>query len=313
MQTLRPLLQPRYLPSWLALLALRLLVLLPLDVQARLAKLTGKILTPLLGRRRAIVEANARLCFPEFSARQQRQFVEDVIAASVMGVFETALAWWASDRRLQGRFTIEGSELIEQAQAEGRGILLLGLHFTTLDLAGRLLRSRHDVDVTYRIQNEPVFNYFIEKYRQRLFLNMIAKNEMRRLIRVLKQGRMVWYAIDQNYGKKPFVFAPLFGQPAATLASTGSILRMTGAKPLLFSHYRVQKNGRLHYLLQVSDPFADAFGDDEQANAELLNRAYEAAIRRHPEQYMWTHRRFKTRPAHLARVYAPKPKKNRRP
>lgn len=300
---------PRYLLSWLTLLLLRMLALLPLQSLPVLATITGTLLAPLLTRRKRIIAANTRLCFPELTAAEQQRFVQQVINANVLGLFETAFSWWASDRRLQNCFTLEGTELVEQAQQQGRGILLLGLHFTTLDLAGRMLRLHHEADVTYRRQNDPAFNHFIEKHRRKLFHNMIEKHEMRRLVKVLKQGRMVWYAIDQNYGKKPSVFAPFFGQPAATLATTGKILRLTGAKPLLFSHYRIRQHGKLHYLLKISDPFGENFGDDEQANAVLLNRAYEQAIRVYPEQYLWSHRRFKTRPANLASVYAPKRRK----
>ncbi len=305
----KELLHPRHIPSWLTLLVLRLLALLPLLALQRLATLVGKLIVRVLRRRNKIIAVNARLCFPELTEAEHKKFVADVIISSVMGAFETAVSWWATNERLQSCCTIENAELIEKAQQEGRGILLLGLHFTTLDLAGRLLRLHHEVDVTYRHQNSPVFNNFIEKYRARLFRNMIEKNEMRKLIRVLKQGRMVWYAIDQNYGKKPSVFAPFFGQPAATLATTGTILRLTGAKPLLFSHYRIEKDGKPHYLLRITDPFGEQFSDDEQANAILLNKAYEAAIRLHPEQYMWTHRRFKTRPDNLPSLYERKSKR----
>lgn len=305
----RHLFHPRHLPSWLALGFLRLLALLPLNWLHALSGPLGKLMAKLLGRRRRIVQTNARLCFPDMNESEKKQFVEAVFASSIMGAFETIFSWWADDRRIQSLFTIEGSELIEQARRDQRGILLLGLHLTTLDLAGRMMRLCHDVDVTYRKQNDPVFDHFIVKNRARLFTNMIEKREMRRMIRVLKEGRMVWYAIDQNYGQKNFVFAPLFGQQAATLAGTGKILKLTGTKPLLFSHYRIKKDGRLHYLLKVTDPFADNFSDDEADNAVLLNQAYERAIRQQPEQYMWTHRRFKTRPVGEPPLYEKKRKK----
>lgn len=303
---------PRHLPSWLMLAILRLLVMLPLSWQYRAARAAGRLAWHFFRRRRQITLVNAELCFPEWTPAQRETFAREVMIAGLYGVVETALSWWASDKRLAGRYTLEGGELIEQAQAEGRGVLLLGLHLTTLDLAGRLFSSRYATDVTYRSQNDPVFDYYIEKYRRRRFANMVEKREMRRMIRLLKDSHIVWYAIDQNYGKKNFVFAPFFGQQAATLAGTGKILRMTGARPLLFSHYREFSSGKVHYRLSVSDPFKDGFGEDETDNATLLNRAYEQAIRKHPEQYMWTHRRFKTRPDNAPSPYPRKKRKKRR-
>lgn len=297
---------PRHWPAWLAIALLRLLALLPLEWLLALANVIGALLILLPGRRQQITLANIRLCFADLPAPAQRRLARQSLAATVMGVFETAVSWWASDRRLAGRFSIEGGHLLQQAGQQGQGVLLLGLHFTTLDLAGRLLRQRHDVDVTYRRQNHALFDYFLARYRRRRFAHRVEKRQMRQMIRLLKQGRTVWYAIDQNYGKPPFVFAPFFGQPAATLASTGKILRMTGARPLLFCHYRLKQNGRLHYRLCIEDPFADGLGDDENDNARRLNAAYEQAIRRQPEQYLWTHRRFKTRPPGLPSLYAPK-------
>lgn len=299
---------PRNWPGWAGVLILRLLTLLPLPLLYRVGWLAGYLISLLPLRRKAIIRANITLCFPQLTARQQQRMVCEVIVSSVYAVLETALSWWSSDARLLRHCSFEGSELM-QAEPQ-RGILLLGLHLTTLDLAGRLFRLHFPVDVTYRQQNNAVINYQIEKYRARLFGRMIEKKDMRQLIRALKDGSTVWYAIDQNYGKTPFVFAPFFGHPAATLANLGRLSRMTGARPLLFSHYRHVKGWKVHYQLKVTDPFADGFTDDEQANAALLNSAYEAAIREHPEQYLWAHRRFKTRPDGMPSLY-PKKKKRR--
>lgn len=304
------LLHPRHWPSWLGVAVLRLWILLPLPLVYGIGRIIGLAMSYLPLRRNTIIATNIALCFPELSAAEQKRLTRESLISTIYALLETAISWWSSDQRLLKRCDIEGVELLEKHK--DRGILLLGLHLTTLDLAGRLFRFFHDVDVTYRQQNNAVINYQIEKYRARLFKNMIEKREMRHLIRTLKNGRTVWYAIDQNYGKTPFVFAPLFGQPAATLAMMGKISRMTDAKPLLFSHYRILNGWSVRYLLKVTDPFGEGFGDDEQKNAELLNQAYEAAIREHPEQYLWAHRRFKTRPEGLVPVYAKKRRRKKK-
>ena len=125
---------------------------------------------------------------------------------------------------------------------------------------------------------------------------MVEKTEMRRLIKILKSGRAMWYASDQDFGRKHSVFAPFFGHQAATLASISKILKLTKAKPLYFSHYRIGEGKNTRYLMRISDPFGEELGDDDIKNAALINQTVEAAIHFAPEQYMWVHRRFKTRP-----------------
>ena len=250
----------------------------------------------LLKRRRHIAEVNVGLCFPELSPEQQQQLVTDIIASTYLGMLETAYSWWASDEELDERTDFEGVALIEAAQAEGKGVLLIGSHFTTLDLAGRLLRLKVDVDSSYQKQKNPVFDYCILKYRLKRFTNMVEKKQMRRLIKLVKSGRAMWYATDQDFGRKNSVFAPFFGHQTATISTVGTLLKLTKAKPLYFSHYRLGKGKNTRYLIRVTDPFEGKFNDDDVNNATVLNSVIEQAVRVAPEQYLWVHRRFKTRP-----------------
>ena len=248
----------------------------------------------LLKRRRHIAEVNVGLCFPELSPEQQQQLVTDIIASTYLGMLETAYSWWASDEELDERTDFEGVALIEAAQAEGKGVLLIGSHFTTLDLAGRLLRLKVDVDSSYQKQKNPVFDYCILKYRLKRFTNMVEKKQMRRLIKLVKSGRAMWYATDQDFGRKNSVFAPFFGHQTATISTVGTLLKLTKAKPLYFSHYRVGKGNNTRYLIRITDPFEGKFNDDDVNNATVLNSVIELAVRVSPEQYLWVHRRFKT-------------------
>jgi KDO2-lipid IV(A) lauroyltransferase len=287
---------PRYWPSWLAIGLLRLVAALPLPVLLWLGNMLGIITYHLLKRRRHIAEVNIRLCFPELTPAEQQQLVKRVIISSITGMLETAYSWWAKDNDLVKRVDYEGLELIDQAKATGRGVLLIGSHFTTLDLAARMMTMKIDVDASYQQQNNPVFDHVILQSRLKLFRNMIEKTEMRRLVKLVKSGRTLWYASDQDFGRKHSVFAPFFGHPAATINTLSSILKLTKAKPLFFSHYRIGEGKNTRYLMRVSDPFAEQLGDDDLKNATLLNQVIEDAIRIAPEQYMWVHRRFKTRP-----------------
>lgn len=294
----RALLHPKHWPAWLAIGLLRIIAMLPLNALLATGTVVGKLAYHTLKRRRHIAEVNIRLCFPELPAEQQAELVEKVIISSVLGFLETAWSWWARDEDLLARTDYEGLELVEAAQKSGRGVLLIGSHFTTLDLAGRMLRLKMDVDSSYQKQSNAVFDYCILQYRLKRFTNMVEKTEMRRLIKIIKSGRAMWYASDQDFGRKHSVFAPFFGHQAATINTLGSILKLTKAKPLYFSHYRIGTGKNTRYLMRITDPFGEQLGDDAVANATLLNKVIEDAIRFAPEQYMWVHRRFKTRPHH---------------
>ncbi len=114
-------------------------------------------------------------------------------------------------------------------------------------------------------------------------------------------GHAVWYSPDQDFGRHASVFAPFFGIEAATIKLTAKIARMTGAPviPLVFHRNPDDRTYTLEYL----PPLADFPSGDEVSDAARVNAVIEAAIRRHPEQYLWLHRRFKTRPAGEASVY----------
>lgn len=290
------------------------MVLLPHSVLICLGDNIGRLLYYFLKGRRHVVEVNADLCFPEFSPEEKKQFVKDVFASSIIGFLETLFSWWASDKTLAPLVEFDGLELVKKYNQDGRGVLLIGSHFTTLDLAGRLLRFGLDLDVSYRKQSNAVFDYCIFKYRSKNFQNVVEKNEMRRLVKLVRGGRVMWLATDQDFGRKNSVFAPFFGHLAATVTSVSRILKLSDAKPLFFCHYRFKDaNGQTRYRIVFKDCFGDELGDDDYKNAVLMNQAIEEAIRVAPAQYMWVHRRFKTRPdSNDAKLYQFKHKKKRR-
>ena len=122
---------------------------------------------------------------------------------------------------------------------------------------------------------------------------MIDRRDIRQLVRLLKQGEVIWYAPDQDYGRKHAVYAPFFDHPAATITATTRLVRMSGAAVVPCAHYRLP-DGRYEVEFGPAlDPFP--LGDEEQ-DAALINRVIEQYVRKAPEQYLWVHRRFKHQP-----------------
>lgn len=283
--------------------------LLPWSAMSALAHLMGLALYVLAPFRRRVAAINIALCFPELSKREQHALVRAIFVSHAMGLLETAFAWWGSDARLQGRVEANGFEALRAHQATGQGAIVIGCHFTTLDLAGRLFLSQADTDVVYRPQKYPVYDFLMRRNRERLFKHAIERSDTRTLIRNIKHGRTVWYAPDQDYGKKNAVFAPFFGVPAATLTATAKLAKITGAPVYFCTHFRLPGN---RYQINIEGPLQHFPSGDDLADASAINRIVETAVRRHPEQYMWLHKRFKSRPEGEASLYPKRARKRKR-
>ena len=288
------LLHPKYWLSWLAILLLRIVAILPFRAKLIAGQGLGWLVFHLVKKRRHTVQTNVRLCFSELNAIQQKKMVRDIFAANGIGFFEIAWAWWANIKDIEQRYDIEGLEHIEAAKADGSGVLLVGAHFVHLDLCGLMANHSSPMGVIYRKNNNPVFEYIITKGRNRFFENVIERSDMRNIVRQLRDGKSIWYSPDQDFGRDQAVFAPFFGIQAATLVATSRLAKMGRAKPVGIAHYRDPVTHRYRIVLT---PVNEAFptGDD-QKDATLINAMLEKAIRVQPEQYMWVHRRFKTRP-----------------
>jgi Kdo2-lipid IVA lauroyltransferase/acyltransferase len=305
----RRLLHPRHWGHWITVGLLYVGGLLPWPLMTVLANLIGQMLYVFATFRRRVATVNIQLCFPHLTPAQQRKLVRDIFASHVMGLFETTIAWWGEDDMLRPRMRANGFDKLRAHQQTGQGAIVIGCHFTTLDLAGRLFLFNADTDVVYRRQKYPVYDFFMRRNRERLFKHAIERSDTRQLIRNIKQGRTVWYAPDQDYGKKNAVFAPFFGIPAATLTATSRLARITDAPVFLCTHYR-QPGG--YYDIAIEGPLKGFPTGDDVNDATFINAIIESAIRRHPEQYMWLHKRFKSRPDGEAGFYPKRTRKRKR-
>ncbi|MBB3231179.1 LpxL/LpxP family Kdo(2)-lipid IV(A) lauroyl/palmitoleoyl acyltransferase [Halomonas stenophila] len=292
---------PRYWSTWLAIAAMHLGAWLPWRLKLWVGQAIGLAAWRFAKRRRHITETNIRLCFPEFDADRQAALVRETFIANGIGLLETATGWCRDPEHLRHRVTFQGQQHMARAQAQGRGVLIIGIHFSTLDLGGALHSLFFPADAVYRPHDNSLFERFMTRARSRIFGQAIDRHDLRGVVRRLKAGHNVWYSPDQDFGREASVFAPFFGIEAATIKLTAKIARMTGAPvmPLIFHR---NPDGRT-YTLEYLPPLEDFPSGDEVADATRVNAVIEAAIRRHPEQYLWLHRRFKTRPRGEARLY----------
>ena len=286
---------PRFWPTWLMFGALWLVTRLPFGWQMATGSLIGALALRLAGRRRHIAAVNLRLCFPGQSEDERRRLLKAHFDALGKGVVETALAWWGRSAPLQDRVRVVGLQHLQAARATGRGVILLSAHFTTLELGGRLLALQTPFHVLYRQHKNPLFEAVMQRARRRRFERAIARDDTRALLASLKAGMPVWYAPDQNHAGPQAVFVPFFGVPASTLTATARLARLSGAPVVPFFQARLP--GSAGYLLVLCPALEDFPGADIEQDTARINQLLESVIREIPEQYLWVHRRFKTRPS----------------
>ncbi len=274
---------------------------LPLAAQRRLGRLLGRIALRLAPRRRRIAERNLELCFPDASTEARRRLLVRNFEATGMALVESATAWTRDPRTLAGRVDVIGGARLEAALAAPEGVLLLGCHLVPLEICGAFLGLIADVDAVQRRGGDGPLDRLRRRGRRRHFGGLVDRDDVRALIRRLRAGRCVWYAFDQDPGPDRGVFAPFFGVPAATPDAAPRIAAAAGARLLFLDHWR--EPGTDRWTLRFR-PVPDGLpSDDAAADTRRLVALVEDAVRAHPEQYLWTHRRFKTRPAGEAGPY----------
>lgn len=302
---LRFILNPLYWVTWTGIGLLYLSSLLPYAWMLYLGKLLGWLSFHLLPARRRIARTNLRLVFPEYNKKQINQITRESFYSVSIALLESAWAWWASDDKLKPLHRIEGLEHLHEAEKLGKGVLLLGGHYTTLEISGRLLAYHADnVFPTYKPARNPLFEAVMAYNRSKMNKGLVASRDMRRIIKLLKQKQIIWYAPDQDFGIQNSVFAPFMDVQTATLTMSTRLAKFTGAPVVPL--YSKRLPGNQGYVLTLGPMLKNFPSGDDVIDATAINAAIEKNVRDAPEQYLWGHRRFKTQPWGDPQVYKPR-------
>ncbi len=293
------LLHPRY---WLIALGIAiwwlLVQLLPFRVQMYLGKLLGLLLYRSNISRKRIAERNIALCFPELTPTEQQDLVKKQLISVARGFFDTGIAWFWPYWRLQKRIEVIGLDHLKAANARGNGVLFIGLHFTSMEISSPGINRNVDfpIGAVYRSHDNALFDYVQRLGRERhsAQIKAIPKQDVRAMVRRLKNKGVLAYLPDQDYGKKYSVFVPFFNISTATIKIPSQLMKL--GKPEVLSYFVVRNPEATGYQVYVYPGIEGFDGSDEVKDAAALNRFIEARVREHPEHYFWVHRRFKSRP-----------------
>lgn len=300
------LLLPKNWPTWILMGFWWLLVQLPYPLLILLGRGAGRLLMMAGDSRRLITSRNLELCFPDKTPDERKKILVESFESAGVAFIEMGMAWWWPDWRLKKLCRVEGLENVQALQ--GQGAVLLGMHFTTLDIGGRGLSLYQSYGSMYRAHENPVFNYVQFRGRQRKSVHnpnekpvIFPREDLRTMVRLLREGKLVWYAADQDYGIAHGVFAPLFGIPAATITATAKLVQMGKAAVLPFTHTRLPRFKG--YCITIHPPLKNYPVGNDLEDATTTNRVIEHHIRQNPGQYLWAHRRFKSRPSGVDNRY----------
>ena len=291
---------PKYLPTWILILLMKTGALVPFRMQVFLGKNIGKLFYPLFSRFRKIAFINVQRCFPEKSKDQVNVLVKKHFESIGVSFFETANAYYGRDEKIQKLLTIESEHYLTDAMKDDRGVIILCSHFMPLMLSSRALSLKHTIASIYRPQNNRLFDKIMVKGLTNGGGIMIKNSDTKAIIKAIKNALPIWYAPDQDLGTKGTVFAPLFGIQAATISATSRLAKGGNTAVIPYSFTRTDEG----YNMSFSAPLENYPSGDLVHDASQTNQILEAQIRKNPEQYLWIHRRFKTRPEGEKNFYA---------
>ena len=286
---------PKYWPTWLGVFILYSITWLPYKWQLSLGRGIGRLLIKIGSKRKHVAETNLKLCFPNMSEEDRRIMLVKNFENTGIALLETGMGWWWPSWRVNSKFTVKGIEHIDKAQKEGNGVLLLCMHYLSAEINLRGIGFTHPMVLFYRPHNNQLMEFFQYRGRGQSNKAMLGKRDVKGLLKALDDGDACIYLPDQDYGRNRSLFVPFFNVKE-TASTTGTLLfaRQENVKTMMIIPTRNEDGSG--YTIEVKPPLENFPTDNDEADLIRVNQELEKAIMMKPAQYMWLHRRFKTRP-----------------
>ncbi len=278
----------------IALAFLWLLRLLPLPVLAAIGNGFGLLLYGLGSERRRVCLINLARCLPELAADERAALARRHFQAFARTFLERAILWWGSLARIRRLVRIEGMDHFEAVR--GGPLILLAPHFVGMDMGAARLMLEIDIVSIYSRQKNEVFDAVLYAGRTRFGrVTLLSRQDgVRPALRAMQAGRPFYYLPDMDFGQRDAIFVPFFGANAATVTGVSRLARLAGAR-VLPCITRMLPGGQ-GYVVRFLPAWENYPGASIEADTRRMNAFIEEQVRQMPEQYLWVHKRFKTRP-----------------
>lgn len=262
----------------------------------------GRLFYRVNQKRVAIAHINLQWCFPDLTTEQRDTLLRLHLVRYGQALVDMGLVWWGSRSRIDRLCTVTGGEELERLRNSGEKVLLVIPHVLGIDMTGAALSPLAPGASMMKPPSNPLLHRWLWRGRSRFGARIYTRNQgLRPLVKALRAGYVGYLMPDEDLDGAHSVFAPFFGIPTATLPVVGRIARMTGAK-VMPVFCELDNRGRYH--VTIGQPLPGFPSGDIEEDAAAVNAAFEAAIRRAPEQYLWTLKWFRTRPNGEASPYA---------
>ena len=287
------LLHPRYWPTWLGLLFLVPMAWLPWQFRRRLGQYIGTVIYSKNNKRRRIVLTNLQLCFPKLSISERDQLAKRTLQEYASALLDYSVLFFRPRQQLYQKTVINGQDHIEQAlKAEKNIVLLLG-HSVWLEFAPLAIGQFYSAYGSYKPFKNAVLNWMIASSRLRDVKFVISREEgMVKLVRSLEPGQLLFFLPDEDHGAKHSAFAPFFNVPKATLTTPARIAKLSNAQCLPVMVFFDTEQGK--YCVEIGEPLEDFGKNAASEDAEIMNKGFQQLITKHPAQYMWQLKLFRT-------------------
>lgn len=289
--------------------ALHLLSLLPDFVLSQLGIAGGWLGYLLDARHFRIGLRNLAFAFPDKSLRERKR----ILRASYINLGLSA----AEYIRLGGFFYQRLRRRVKYSRFEywakmnrrypGKGVVILTAHFGNFELlpAAHALHG-YPITLVHHTQRFLAGDALMTYVRERTGIKVIRKHAAARaVLKSLREGELVGIPFDQNAKRSEAVFAPFFGEPAATSSGLARLVAIAEVPvvPVFLMRERNRRQHRIEILDEIPIQHSDDPRADIEENTRRFTRAIEDFVRRHPQQFLWTHRRYRTRPRGMPSVY----------
>ena len=299
--SLKTFLHPRHWYAWPVLALMLIMSWMPSRVLWVLGSCFGSIASWFPTHNRRFAERNVELCFPDKGPAERHQLVKRYFRHSGFAILSLGVTWFAPRWRMKRFITVRDKHHINDAFARGKNVILLAPHFIGLDMGGVRLSMEMKCVSMYRKARDPLLEYLYQ--RRDRFGGVVVERmaSLRPIIRYIREGRPFYYLPDQDMGERASVFVPFFGIPTATVTILSRIAETTNAV-VIPCVTRILPHGG-GYETHLYPPFENFPTDDPIADARYMNEQIEQWVRKMPDQYMWSYRRFKTRPNNEPSLY----------